>query len=57
MSVKDVGYSCKIEGMMDADIYISIVEEELLGTLEYYKLLKGRTIYQQDGASIHTTKG
>jgi len=56
MSAEGIGYGCKIEGKMDADIYISILEEELLGTLEYYRLPKERTIFQQDGASIHTAK-
>ena len=56
MSAEGIRYGCKIEGNIDADIYMSILEDELLGTFEYYRLPEERTIFQQDGASIHTTK-
>jgi len=32
-----IGYLCKIEGNMDATLYIQILEENLLETLNYYE--------------------
>ena len=35
-----VGYGCKIDGRMDAELYTQILEDELQQSLEYY----GKTI-------------
>ena len=31
-----VGYGTKIDGRMDADLFVSILEDELQQSLEYY---------------------
>jgi len=35
MTTQGVGYSCRIDGRMDAELYTSILDDELLQTLEY----------------------
>ena len=43
-----VGYASRIEGRMNADLYVNILEDELNQSLEYYGLDKGDIIFQQD---------
>ena len=50
------GYACRIEGKMDADLYISILEENLGASLEYYGLDDEDMIFQQDNNPKHTSK-
>jgi hypothetical protein len=35
------GYACQIEGKMDADLYVGILEENLEDSLEYYRKERG----------------
>ena len=51
-----VGYSCKIDGRMDADLYVSILDEDLQATLEYYDKAPADVIFQQDNDPKHTSK-
>ena len=30
------GYACKIDGMMDGDLYVKIMEEDLKASMDYY---------------------
>ena len=51
-----VGLACKIDGRMDADLYVQILEEELQNTLEYYGQTPEDIIFQQDNDSKQTSK-
>jgi len=51
-----VGYACKIDGRMDGDLYIKILEEDLQASLDYYDKSPGDVIFQQDNDSKHTCK-
>ena len=53
MTAHGVGYCCKIDGGLDKELYTTILEEDLLGTLEYYGLQRGEIIFQQDNDSKH----
>jgi len=37
---EEVGYECKIDGRMNAELYIQILEDELQQSLEYYMARK-----------------
>jgi hypothetical protein len=37
MSWEGVGYATRIEGRMDADLYVSILEDELQQSIKYFK--------------------
>jgi transposase len=50
------GYMCKIEGRMDQHLYKSILEDELMKTIEYYQLDPSRCIFQQDNDPKHRSK-
>ena len=36
MSWDEIGYSCKIDGRMDGDLYIEIPEDELMKSIDYH---------------------
>jgi hypothetical protein len=56
MTADGVGYSCRIDGRMDAELYTRILGDEFIRTLDYYGLDKRRIIFQQDNDSKHTSK-
>ena len=56
MTHRGVGFAYWIEGWIDSDLYITILEDELLNSIEYYKLKRKDIIFQQDGTRPHTTK-
>ena len=35
MTPQGVGYMCKIDGRMDAELYTSILQDDLLATVDY----------------------
>ena len=39
------GQACKIDGRMDKELYVQILEDELLGTLEEYDLEVDNVIF------------
>jgi transposase len=41
-----VGYACKIDGKMDGDLYIKILEEDLQESISYYGKSIGDVIFQ-----------
>ncbi len=51
-----VGYACKIDGRMDGDLYIKILEEDLQESINYFGKSPGDVIFQQDNDSKHTCK-
>jgi transposase len=51
-----VGYSCKIDDIMDADLYVRILKSELMDSIEYYDLDRKEIIFQQDNDPKHTSK-
>jgi transposase len=48
-----VGYACKIDGRMDGDLYIKIMEEDLQESLGYFGKDAGEVIFQQDNDPKH----
>ena len=56
MSAEGVGYTCRIDYRMDAKVYMDILDDYLLPTIDYYDLEKDNIIFQQDNDSKHTSK-
>ena len=50
------GYASKIECKMDANLYVSILEDELSQSLEYYDKEVDDIVFQQDNDPKHTSK-
>ena len=50
------GYGCKIDGKMNASLYCNILEENLLGSLEYYGKEEEDIIFQQNNNPKHIPK-
>ena len=48
MTSQGIGYLCKIDGTMDQHLYKSILEDELLQTIDFYNLEKDQVIFQHD---------
>ena len=46
-----VGYGCKIDGKMYAELYTKILDEDLCAILQYYKKSAKDIFFQQDGDS------
>ena len=55
MTPQGVGYMCKIDGRMDAELYTSILQDDFLATVEFYGLDKADLIFQQDNDPKHTS--
>lgn len=56
MTWEGPGHMCPIEGKMDGKLYVEILEDELQGTLRYYKKKPKDVLFQQDNDSKHTCK-
>jgi transposase len=56
MTWEGVGLACKINGKMDAQLYVQIMEEELQQTLEFYGKTPDDIIFQQDNDPKHTSR-
>ena len=56
MTWDGVGMACKIDGKMDANIYVQILEDELQRTLVDYGFTPEDIIFQQDNDPKHTSK-
>ena len=51
-----INYMCKIEGKMDRDLYMSILQDELQDTIKRYGLNPFCVIFQHDNDPKHTAK-
>jgi hypothetical protein len=51
-----VGYACKIDGTMDADLYVQILEDDLQASIKFYDKNAEDIIFQQDNDPKHTSK-
>ena len=56
MTWEGVGYAAKIDGRMDGDLYLQILKDELLNTLQYHGFNPSDIIFQQDNDPKHTCK-
>src|SRR4051812_4810991 len=56
MTMQGIGYRCYINGCMNAEVYISILDDYLLLMIKYYKMKKNKLFFQQDGDLKHTSK-
>jgi transposase len=50
------GYAVKIDGRMDGDLYIKILEDDLQASLDFYDKTADEVILQQDNDPKHTCK-
>ena len=51
-----IGFSTRIQGTLNAELYTQILEDELMQTLEYYGKEVEDVIFQQDNECKHTSK-
>ena len=49
-----VGYACKFDGKMDVDLYVSILDDNLKASLDFYGKTTADIIFQQDNDPEHT---
>ena len=56
MGWNGVGHLAEVEGRMDADQYVSILEDHMLSSLEESGILEEEVIFQQDNDPKHTSK-
>ena len=56
MTWKGIGYATKIEGKMDAQLYVEILEDELAKSLEWWGVEEEEVIFQQDNNPKDTSK-
>lgn len=51
-----VGYACRIDGTMNAELYTSILSDELANTIEYYDMDRNKLVFQHDNDSKHRSQ-
>lgn len=55
MTAQGVGHACRIDGGMDAALYTSILNDELMKTMKDYRLDQDSTLFQHDNDPKHTS--
>jgi transposase len=56
MTTKGPGFMCKIDGIMDKELYLAILQGELLQTFEHYEIDLAQSIFQHDNDPKHKAK-
>ena len=56
LTAKGIGNLVKIDGNLNAHLYVDILRDEFLGTLDWYSLDKAEIVLQHDNDSKHTAK-
>ena len=56
MGWEGVGFACRIDGRMYADLYVKILEDDLQNNLEYWGKTPQNIDFWQDNDSKHTSK-
>ncbi|KIK78002.1 hypothetical protein PAXRUDRAFT_834765 [Paxillus rubicundulus Ve08.2h10] len=56
MTWEGVGVACKIDGRLDADLYVQILEDELQQPLEYFNKSPKDILFQKDNDPKHTSR-
>src|ERR1700761_241542 len=56
MTWEGLGYAAKIDGRMDSDLYLQILKDEVLNSLEHSGLNPPDILFQQDNGPKHTSK-
>jgi transposase len=56
MTWEGVGFACRIESTLDAELYSKILRGELMDTINYYEIDQQEVIFQQDRDPKHTSK-
>jgi transposase len=56
MTASGVGYACKVDGRILAELYTRILGDEFLDTLEYYGMESQNIVFQQDNDPKHTSR-
>ena len=56
MTAHGVGYMCRIEGKMDAELYEEILEDHVVQTVDFYGMDQDNFIFQQDNDPKHKSK-
>ena len=47
-----LGYACKINGRIDGDLYVQILEEDLKASMDYYGKSAEDVVFQQDNVKL-----
>jgi hypothetical protein len=56
MGWEGVGFACRIDGRMDADLYVKILEDDLQNNLEYWGKTPQNIDFWQGNDPKHTSK-
>ena len=55
-TAKGIGYLTKIDSYLNSELYVNILEDKLMETLEFYRMEKNKMVLQSDNDSKHTSR-
>ena len=55
-TARGFGLACRIHGNLDSELFIAILEDEFLGTLDLYKIKRQDIFFQHDNDPKHKSK-